>query len=598
MPHRPESELGGVHSDAAHEMLRPMDAPRHPIQQDYRVSIGAYTSNRWEAGYSPNGDASFAPAPYPHYNMNHRFDSNQEPRDIRVLNERAKRERSDNEVEEIDAIRMANKDDRESPTSAHREAFSVTSESSAGSPFVSGWDSNKKRKKHLDVLRRNRCWLPTQRGDAPPERLTSPVSSVESLNNDNQSVVTTSATPTTHPSRSECFDLHYGQVQSAGDVPKLSRHAVQTEASQYQAVPNFPDVLFKVLSQFDGNGSVLQWVQSGHAWRVVRWDALRRDVLPRYFPQLCQEEEDGSNGGSIDAFLWNVRAWGFEEIKDGPDAGAYAHPHFVRDESSTTYEVQMSSVSPKDETGKSLSDNRPTETSRSPGYPAELLHVPSLAASRSDGSGENKRPDTPEVYQQWRYHTKDEYSRPSHQYYDMYRGGSYGWHYPITMVHHQEDPSSSAPHYHSHSAFRHGVTCPSPYDARYPFRPHPGSNGAKAPPPTAPSSIRSGRGGGRVGSHAGNPDVGTKRRSFPVSQRGKGSRGAQCRTPQLTTSERLRGSEDNGSDTTLGIHSDSTAAVEHTSRTSSSPQECDIIGRKSKKTILLERSIASDLNSK
>lgn len=326
MPHRPESELAGVHSDAAHEMLRPMDAPRHPIQQDYRVSIGAYTSNRWEAGYSPNGDASFAPAPYPHYNMNQRFDSNQEPRDIRVLNERAKRERSDNEVEEIDAIRMANKDDRESPTSAHREAFSVTSESSAGSPFVSGWDSNKKRKKHLDVLRRNRCWLPTQRGDAPPERLTSPVSSVESLNNDNQSEVTTSATPTTHPSRSECFDLHYGQVQSAGDVPKLSRHAVQTEASQYQAVPNFPDVLFKVLSQFDGNGSVLQWVQSGHAWRVVRWDALRRDVLPRYFPQLCQEEEDGSNGGSIDAFLWNVRAWGFEEIKDGPDAGAYAHP--------------------------------------------------------------------------------------------------------------------------------------------------------------------------------------------------------------------------------------------------------------------------------
>jgi hypothetical protein len=330
MPHRPESELTGVRSEVVHEMLRPMEAPRHPIQQDYRVSMGAYNSSTWEAGYSPNGDASFAPAPYPHHTTNYRFDANLESREVRLLNERAKRERSDNEVEEIDRDRMANKYDRESPTSGNREAFSVTSESSSGSHFVSGWHSNKKRKKHLDVLRRNRCWLPTQKGDGHPERLTSPVSSVESLNNDNQCEVPTSTTPTAHPSRSECFDLAYGPAQSentkAGDAPEVSPQAVQTEASQYQAVPNFPDVLHKVLSQFDGNGSVLQWVQTGRAWRVVRWDALRRDVLPRYFPQLCQEEEDGSNGGSIDAFLWNVRAWGFEEITDGPDAGAYAHP--------------------------------------------------------------------------------------------------------------------------------------------------------------------------------------------------------------------------------------------------------------------------------
>jgi hypothetical protein len=270
----------------------------------------------------------------------------------------------------------------------------------------------------------------------------------------------------------------------------------------------------------------------------------------------------------------------------------------VRDTSCTNYDVHLSTVSPRDEAGKSLSDSRPTEASSSPSYPADLLHVPSLATSRSDGSGETKRPDTPDVYQQWRYHMKDEYSRPSHQYYDMYRGGSYGWHYPITMVHHLEDPSLSAPHYHSHSAFRHGVTCPSPYDSRYPFRPHPDSNGAKAPPPTAPSSIRSGRGGGRVGNHTSNPEFSSKRRSFPVSQRGKGSRGALCRTPQLTSSERLRGMEETGGDKTHGIHSDSSAVGYHTSRSLSSPQESDIIGRKSKKSILLERSIASDLNSK
>ena len=110
-----------------------------------------------------------------------------------------------------------------------------------------------------------------------------------------------------------------------GDSAEITHPAIQAEVAQYQAVLDFPEALHVVLSQSDANGSVLQWLSHGHAWRVVRWDALRRNILPRYFPQLCQGEDDGKNGGSIDAFLWNVRVWGFEEIKDGPDVGAYAH---------------------------------------------------------------------------------------------------------------------------------------------------------------------------------------------------------------------------------------------------------------------------------
>ena len=247
--------------------------------------------------------------------------------------------------------------------------------------------------------------------------------------------------------------------------------------------------------------------------------------------------------------------------------------------------------------GRSLPVDRPMEAPRSPGHPSNLLRVPSLATSRSDGSGENKRPDTPEMYQQWRYHTKDEHSRSSHQYYDMYHRHHYGWPYPVTMVPHPDDRSFSSRHYNAHSAFRHGVSCPSPYDSRYPFRPHPDSNGAKSHQPAAPNSIRSGRGGGRVGIHNSNLDARIKRTSFPVSQRGKGSRGALCRTPQLA-SQRPEGMEETGSVTSLGIHSESTAALVNNARPSSSPIECDSVGRKSKKTILLERSLASDMNSR
>ena len=70
-------------------------------------------------------------------------------------------------------------------------------------------------------------------------------------------------------------------------------------------------------------GNAVQWLPNGEAWKVVRWDALRREVLPLYFSEL--RDENGKGCGTIDAFIWHLTAWGFEEIKDGTDAGAYRH---------------------------------------------------------------------------------------------------------------------------------------------------------------------------------------------------------------------------------------------------------------------------------
>jgi hypothetical protein len=78
-----------------------------------------------------------------------------------------------------------------------------------------------------------------------------------------------------------------------------------------------------VLNDKEFDGKVVQWLPDGEAWKVVRWDALRRQILPRYFADLI--DENGISCGTIDAFLFHLSAWGFEEIKDGPDAGAYRH---------------------------------------------------------------------------------------------------------------------------------------------------------------------------------------------------------------------------------------------------------------------------------
>lgn len=88
-------------------------------------------------------------------------------------------------------------------------------------------------------------------------------------------------------------------------------------------IPHFPTVLHQVLSDKEFDGKVVQWLPDGESWKVLRWDALRRQILPRYFADL--RDENGSGCGTIDAFLFHLGAWGFEEIKDGTDVGAYRH---------------------------------------------------------------------------------------------------------------------------------------------------------------------------------------------------------------------------------------------------------------------------------
>jgi hypothetical protein len=166
----------------------------------------------------------------------------------------------------------------------------------------------KKRKKVADIMRTTDPETPTR-----PFHV-SPVSQAGKTPN-------TATTPGTLASDSS-YDLKDAKGQALLDSAKIND--TKEISISHVEIPHFPSVLHAVLTESEFAGKVLQWLPHGQAWRIVRWDALRKQVLPKYFTQL-KEEDTASASGSIDAFLWHLSAWGMEEITDGPDVGAYSH---------------------------------------------------------------------------------------------------------------------------------------------------------------------------------------------------------------------------------------------------------------------------------
>lgn len=177
---------------------------------------------------------------------------------------------------------------------------------------------HKKRKKAADIMRK-KTESNTHAHVSPMSHGTHPSSSPS---------VSTSSSPET----SRHSNMSHGNSPSSSyelkDVQVLPASAKINDTKEISCppshveIPHFPSMLHAVLSESEFAESVLKWLAHGQAWKIVRWDALRRQVLPKYFGQLRDEKEIS---GSVDAFLWHLQAWGFEEITDGPDAGAYTN---------------------------------------------------------------------------------------------------------------------------------------------------------------------------------------------------------------------------------------------------------------------------------
>jgi hypothetical protein len=124
--------------------------------------------------------------------------------------------------------------------------------------------------------------------------------------------VPTSRTDSYDSKESPCGNM--AAAQALLDSSKIN-NAKEIAPPSHVSVPHFPNVLHQVLSDEAYVGSILQWGEDGESWKVLRWDTLRRQILPRHFADLT--DENGMGSGTIDAFLWHLTAWGFEETKDG-----------------------------------------------------------------------------------------------------------------------------------------------------------------------------------------------------------------------------------------------------------------------------------------
>jgi hypothetical protein len=179
----------------------------------------------------------------------------------------------------------------------------------------------KKRKKSLDILRRQ------QHHQTDVEKGPCHVSPV-------------SHDPSPSSNRAQSYDskdLGSSSVSSPKgettqellDSAKVHSTAQIGAGASLPMTPHFPTVLHQVLAnkelttEDDKGPVVIRWLSDGETWKVENWNAMRRQVLPKYFSDLT--DEHGSSLGTIDAFLHYIEAWGFEEIKNGSNAGAYRH---------------------------------------------------------------------------------------------------------------------------------------------------------------------------------------------------------------------------------------------------------------------------------
>lgn len=268
--------------------------------------------------------------------------------------------------------------------------------SSSASTCSSSTVPLKKRKKTLDILRRQQhqtevdkeaCHVsPVSHDSGNPSS-----SSTRTQSYDSKDLCASSVLSVKGESTQELLDsskVHStAQIGAGGAIPVAQ-----------VLIPHFPTVLHKVLADkelaTDNKGAVIRWLPDGEAWKVENWNAMRKKVLPKYFSDL--RDENGTACGTIDAFLHNIDAWGFEEIKSGPNVGAYRHNLFIRGAQKLCVKMRINTgLNPVDDNSKKFPKTVSPGRSAAGETERMMLQVPMLAAAHSKKPSSmppNKRP--------------------------------------------------------------------------------------------------------------------------------------------------------------------------------------------------------------
>ncbi|MGK3735275.1 MAG: hypothetical protein ACI8RD_010630 [Bacillariaceae sp.] len=366
MPHRPEEGLGssisGVNSSAVYTPPRVAESTAAAIMRQQ----GAH--NNYGGARSPSGVVTPV-VKSKHWSMMPGIDA----RTSNKSSDSTDRSTGTNDDSRSIAT-LATEDEREVTASAlmmvaqaaEREHYlsAVVPSSSTSTGSSSSTVPLKKRKKQMDIIRRQE----QQDNEEDHHHHHHESSSNTDDNNNNKDDHTTEQNPChispvshssseqgedgtsvrrTNPSSAHSYDskdlhpsyrnsgvvskgettqelLDSSKVHSTAQIGAQPSSSTSSSSSTFPSqvlIPHFPTVLHHVLVDKELDGKVIQWLPDGEAWKVIRWDAMRRQVLPKYFADL--RDENGSGCGTIDAFLYHLDAWGFEEIQDGINAGAY-----------------------------------------------------------------------------------------------------------------------------------------------------------------------------------------------------------------------------------------------------------------------------------
>ncbi|KAL9183882.1 hypothetical protein ACHAXT_004738 [Thalassiosira profunda] len=138
------------------------------------------------------------------------------------------------------------------------------------------------------------------------------------------------------------------------------------------------------------------WLPHGRAFVVLRPDAFASQVLPRYFApegsnslnsKAAQTKHASQGVHKYPSFTRKLNRWGFRQVSRGPDAGAFTHELFQRDQ-------------PQLCRGMVCAKGRRSKAKNANGLPDDLMSVSSASTMGTKGasvSSAEKRPHSATV---------------------------------------------------------------------------------------------------------------------------------------------------------------------------------------------------------
>ena len=186
--------------------------------------------------------------------------------------------------------------------------------------------------------------------------------------------------------RNDSQEVANGNHTAAPQSPKARSDDAGSNSHELPSEVNFshfPSILHKVLTSSEFSGKVLEWLPHGQAWRVLHWDELAKSVLPVYFTNMCSDDE-GDYGERMNCFLWHVRSWGFQEVRDvGPDMGAYWHNCFIKDETNMCHQMHPYPPGGFSSKGSNKEQESPKELQRTSSVNSANSKIHSALTSRT-----------------------------------------------------------------------------------------------------------------------------------------------------------------------------------------------------------------------